>query len=576
MVVAIEPQVEPKLRRLTCQTAAIAPETTVIRCLDWDRDRFDIEFALKNGTTYNSFIVWGDKTALIDTSHRKFESQYLELLQGQIDLSQLDYLVISHTEPDHSGLVADVLERAPQVTVVGTKVALDFLDSWVHRPYQKQIVKNGAQIDLGQGHVLEFLMAPNLHWPDTMFSYDHKTGVLFTCDAFGMHYCDERIYDEDLNAIQEDFYFYYECLMGPNARSVLSAMKRMDALPPIQIIGTGHGPLLRDHLQELTGRYRHWSQSQAKQETSVALFTTSGYGYSDPLTQALAKGISKAGVAVEILDLATADPHELQEGVDHSAGIVISTPPMGSTAAQTALGTVLASAKPKQVVGLVQSFGGDDEPIDTLTSRFTDLGLIQGFPSIKVNQDPTPNLYQLCEEAGTDLAQRLTKKQMIQQMKSLDVDLDKALGRLSGGLYIVTAKRGETRSGMLASWVAQASTEPLGISIAVAKDRAIESFMHMGDAFVLNILEEGKHMGLMKHFLKGFPPGADRFEGLNTQLATNGGIVLTESLAYLECEVISRMECSDHWIVYAEVQAGRISNPDGMTAVHHRKVGNHY
>lgn len=576
MVVAVKPQVESPKRRLTCQTAEIALHTTVIRCLDWDRDRFDIEFALQNGTTYNSFIIKGDKTALIDTSHRKFESQYLDLLQQQIDLSQLDYLVISHTEPDHSGLVADVLELAPQVTVVGTKVALDFLDSWVHRPYQRQVVKNGAQIDLGQGHVLEFLMAPNLHWPDTMFSYDHGTGVLFTCDAFGMHYCDERIYDEDLSAIQQDFYFYYECLMAPNARSVLSAMKRMDGLPPIQIIGTGHGPLLRDHLQELTGRYRHWSQSQAKQETTVALLTVSGYGYSEPLTQALARGITKAGVAVEVLDLTVADPHELQELVAHSAGLVISTPPMGSTTAQTGLGTVLASAKAKQVVGLVQSFGGDDEPIDTLTSRFTDLGLLQAFPSIKVNDVPNPTLYQLCEEAGTDLAQRLTKKQMIQQMKALDADLDKALGRLSGGLYIVTAKRGETQSGMLASWVAQASTEPLGISIAVAKDRAIESFMRMGDPFVLNILEEGRHLGLMKHFLKGFPPGADRFEGLSTQIAANGGIVLRESLAYLECKVISRMECSDHWIVYGEVESGRISNPEGLTAIHHRKVGNHY
>ena len=161
-------------------------------------------------------------------------------------------------------------------------------------------------------------------------------------------------------------------------------------------------------------------------------------------------------------------------------------------------------------------------------------------------------------------------------MKSLDSDLDKAIGRLSGGLYIITATKGDVSSAMLASWVSQASFEPPGLTIAVAKDRAIESLMQVGDRFVLNILEEGKYQDLMRHFLKRFKPGADRFAGVNTQTAANGSPILTDALAYLECEVLSRMECSDHWIVYSKVNLGRVSNPDGLTAVHHRKVGNHY
>jgi flavin reductase (DIM6/NTAB) family NADH-FMN oxidoreductase RutF len=129
---------------------------------------------------------------------------------------------------------------------------------------------------------------------------------------------------------------------------------------------------------------------------------------------------------------------------------------------------------------------------------------------------------------------------------------------------------------MLASWITQASFEPLGISIAVAKDRAIESFMHVGDRFVLNVLEEGNYQALMKHFLKRFPPGADRFADVKTYPAANGSPILADALAYLECEVASRMECSDHWIVYSTVTSGRVSKVDAMTAVHHRKVGNHY
>jgi flavin reductase (DIM6/NTAB) family NADH-FMN oxidoreductase RutF len=110
----------------------------------------------------------------------------------------------------------------------------------------------------------------------------------------------------------------------------------------------------------------------------------------------------------------------------------------------------------------------------------------------------------------------------------------------------------------------------------VSKDRAIESLLHLGDTFVLNVLEEGQYQPLMKHFLKRFPPGADRFAGVATYAAANGSPILAQALAYMECQVTSRLECSDHWIIYATVQAGRVAKRDGLTAVHHRKVGNHY
>src|SRR4028118_1223538 len=563
-------------KRLTMQTGEIAPDTTAIRSLDWDRDRFDIEFGLQNGTTYNSFLIRGEKTALVDTSHEKFRQLYLDTLQGLINPTEIDYLIISHTEPDHSGLVRDVLQLAPQVTVVGAKVAIQFLEDLVHQPFKRQIVKNGDQLDLGKGHVLEFVNAPNLHWPDTIFSYDAGTQTIFTCDAFGLHYCSDSTFDDDLRAIEPDYRFYYDCLMAPNARSVMSALKRMDQLGEVTMVANGHGPLLRHNVKELIGRYRKWSQAQAKAETSVVVFYISDYGYSDRLSQALARGITKTGVGVEMMDLKSADPQEVQELVNRAAGIVIGITPASSATAAAAVGTVLAAAKSKQVVGIFESYGGDDEPIDPLLRQFRDLGLKEAFPAIRVKDTPSEATYQLCEEAGTDLGQWLTRDRSIKNMKSLDAELDKALGRISGGLYIITAKKSDVKSAMLASWVTQASFKPLGLTIAVAKDRAIESLMHVGDRFVLNVLEEGNYQALMKHFLKRFPPGADRFAGVKTQPAENGSPILTDALAYIECKVVSRMECSDHWIVYSTVDNGRVSKSEALTAVHHRKVRNHY
>jgi flavorubredoxin/flavin reductase (DIM6/NTAB) family NADH-FMN oxidoreductase RutF len=565
--------------KLTLQTLDIAEHTTTIRSLDWDRDRFDIEFELQNGTTYNSFLIRADKTALIDTSHEKFRALYLAMLTELIDPTELDYLIISHTEPDHSGLVRDVLALAPNVTVVGSKVAIQFLEDLVHQPFQRLLVKNGDKIDLGQGHELEFVSAPNLHWPDTILTYDHKTQTLYTCDVFGMHYCDDNTYDEDLTLLDADYQLYYDCLMGPNARSVLAALKRMADLPKINIIATGHGPLLRHHVSELIERYRDWSQAQAKAETTVALFYATDYGYSDELAQLIAHGINKTGVAVELIDLKVADPQEVREMVGLAAGIVIGMPPQSgesSANAGAALSTILAAVNPKQAIGLFEAGGGDDESVYPIRNRFQEVGLKEAFPPILIKERPNQALFQLCDEAGTDLGQWLTRDRTVKQMKALDNDLDKALGRLSGGLYIITAKKAEASSAMLASWVAQASVEPLGITIAVAKDRAIESFLHTGDRFVLNILEEGNYQHLMKHFLKRFAPGADRFAGIKTYPGAAGTPILAEALAYLECEVISRMECSDHWIVYSSVDVGRVSKADALTAVHHRKVGNHY
>ncbi|MEG4489226.1 diflavin flavoprotein [Microcoleus sp. D2_18a_B4] len=566
-------------RRLTVEKVEIAPDTTAIRCLDWDRDRFDIEFGLKNGTTYNSFIIRGEKTALVDTSHEKFRPQYMETLTGEIDPKEIDYLIISHTEPDHSGLVKDVLALAPQAIVVGAKVAIQFLENLVHQPFERLVVKNGDKLDLGNDHIIEFVSAPNLHWPDTIFSYDSKTQVLFTCDAFGMHYCSDSTFDDDLAAVEEDYHFYYECLMAPNARSVLAAMKRMAELGEIGTVATGHGPLLRHNVVELTGRYKRWSQAQAKAETTVAVFYTSDYGWSDRLSQAIAHGITKTGVAVEMMDLRIADLQEARELVGTAAGIVICSPPSSGTAAANAeavINTILVAANNKQSFGLCESGGGDDVSIYPLRNKFKELGLKEAFPNILIKETPTEASYQLCDEAGTDLGQWLTRDKAVKQMKSLDSDLDKALGRISGGLYIITAQKGEVSGAMLASWVTQASFKPLGLTIAVAKDRAIESMMHAGDKFVLNVLEEGNYQTLMRHFLKRFAPGADRFAGVKTQPATNGSPILTDSLAYMECEVVSRMELSDHHIVYAIVDNGRVSNPDALPAVHHRKVGNHY
>ena len=574
--------------RLSLQSEVIAADSSTIRSLDWERSRFDIEFGLRNGTTYNAFLVRGERTALIDTSHAKFRDTWLPLLKEQIDPKQIDYLIVSHTEPDHSGLIGDLIDLNPEIEIVGSKVAIQFLKDQVHRPFRSRAVKSGEELDLGINpesgvqHRFEFLSAPNLHWPDTIFSFDHGSGILYTCDAFGLHYCSEDVFDSDPGAIAPDFRFYYDCLMGPNARSVLQALKRMDGLPEINTIAVGHGPLLRHHLSHWINDYREWSGQRNKGESYAAVCYLSQYGFCDRLSQAIAHGIGKTDAQVQLVDLRATDAQELTALISEAKAVVVPTWPAKADAElQSSIGTLLAALNGKQLVGVYDAFGGDDEPIDSVAGQLRSQGQKEAFSPLRIRQLPQGGDYQRCEESGTDLGQLLTRAKTIAAMKSLDGDLDKALGRLSGGLYVVTASQGEgdslRRSAMVASWVSQASFTPPGISVAVAKDRAIEALMQVGDQFVLNILREENHQQLLRHFLKRFPPGADRFAGINVlEAEAEGGPVLGDALAYLGCRVEQRMEGPDHWVIYAVVEQGNVADANAMTAVHHRKVGNHY
>ena len=573
--------------RLTLQCEPIAAGTTAIRSLDWDRSRFDIEFGLRNGTTYNAFLVRGERTALIDTSHAKFRDSWLPLLREQIDPMAIDFLIVSHTEPDHSGLIGDLIDVNPEIEIIASKVAIQFLENQVHRPFRSRAVKSGDTLDLGCGadgveHRFEFLSAPNLHWPDTIFSFDHGTAILYTCDAFGLHYCSDDLFDVDPGAIAPDFRFYYECLMGPNARSVLQALKRMDALPEIHTIAVGHGPLLREHLPLWVSDYREWSGQRSAGHTYAAICYVSQYGFCDRLSQAIARGVAKAEAQVQLIDLRATDPQELSALIGEATAVVVPTwPAQPDPDLQAAVGTLLAALNPKQWLACYDAFGGNDAPIDAVAGQLRSLNPQEAFTPLRIRQVPGAADYQRCEEAGTDLGQLLTREKTIAAMKSLDGDLDKALGRLSGGLYVVTARQGEgesVRSGaMVASWVSQASFQPPGITVAVAKDRAIESLLQVGDRFVLNILREDNHQQLLRHFLRRFPPGADRFAGVSVlEGAASGGPVLGDALAFLGCRVAQRMEGPDHWIIYAEVEQGNVADTNASTAVHHRKVGNHY
>lgn len=566
------------------QVASIAAaDTTVLRSRTWDRLKFEVEYSLQRGTTANSYLIQADKTALIDPPGESFTEIFLHQLQQSV-LQQLDYVILGHVNPNRMATLKSLLELAPQVTFVCSKPGAIALQSALRE--QEQLLKIWVPraeetLDLGNGHQLQFISVPTPRWPDGLCTYDPASRILFTDKLFGCHVCADEVFDENWKRLDEDRRFYYDCLHASQSRQVEVALDKLAAFSA-KIYAPGHGPVVRYSLSRLTHDYRTWSQQQKEQDLTVALIYASAYGNTATLAQAIAKGITKAGVAVESINCEFADPAEIEAAVQKCDGFIIGSPTLGGhmpTQVQTALGIVLSTTAKTKLAGVFGSYGWSGEAVDEIDSKLQDAGYRLGFETIRVKFKPDDATLQMCKESGTDFAQALKKSKKFrtpsQAVSNSQIDRTaQAVGRVVGSLCVLAAKRGELTSAMLASWVTQASFNPPGLTVAVAKDRAVESLTHTGDKFVLNILKEG--MNVRRHFLKPFAPGEDRFAGLDTQDAENGCPIINDALAYLECTVKNRMDCGDHWLVYAAVDNGKVIQSTGMPAVHHRKSGSQY
>lgn len=566
------------------QVYPLSSEIRVLRSRTWDRLKFEIEYGLQKGTTANSYLIEGDQTALIDPPGESFQDIFLDALQSRFDLQKLDYIIIGHTNPNRCATLKAILKLAPQVTLVCSNPAAIALKQLLEDEIPTlKIVKGEDSLDLGQGHVLEFLPTPTPRFPGHLCTYDPKTKILFTDKFFGAHVCGDQILDEGWEVYSEDRRYYFDCIMATSIRQTLTALSKI-AEKDAEIYATGHGPLVRYSRHEMFNAYQTWAEQQ-NNDLSVVLIYASAYGNTAIVAQALARGISKAGVMVESFNAEHADPDDIKEAIAKCSGFIMGSPTLGGhapTQIQTALGIVLANAPKTKLAGVFGSFGWSGEAIDLLESKFKDAGYQLGFEPIRVKFKPTEVTIKTCEETGTDFAQAIKKAEKRRQPKqdvaatSQTDNLEQALGRIVGSLCIVTTKQEQLSGAMLASWVSQATFTPPGFTVAVAKERAIESLLHTGTPFVMNILQEGNHLGLMKHFLRPFEPGEDRFAGIETEAAENECPILKDALAYLECRVANRMECGDHWVIYATTDKGQVLQNSGVTAVHHRKSGSHY
>ncbi|MFH2096312.1 MAG: FprA family A-type flavoprotein [Bacteroidota bacterium] len=296
---------------------------------DYNIRVFDIVMTTEFGTTYNSYFIDAGKKAIIETAKEKFCDEYLEKLRMVTDLADICYIILNHTEPDHSGSLKHLLAIAPNATVVGSGNTIRYLKDMVDIPFRELVVKDGDELSLGN-KTLKFISAPNLHWPDSTYTWLVEDRLLFTCDSFGAHYCSAGMFDDLVGNYDAAFKYYFDVILKPYSKFMLKAIEKIRSLD-IAAICTGHGPVLRTNWKRYVDLSEEYASAYIKTAESgmnrVLIAYVSAYGYTREMAESVAEGIRSAGnVVVEFMDIETAELGDIDAKLTISDGVILGSP----------------------------------------------------------------------------------------------------------------------------------------------------------------------------------------------------------------------------------------------------------
>lgn len=298
-----------------------------IGVLDYDIVTFDVVMETKHGTTYNAYYIDADKKTVVETVKEKFWDVYLDKLKSLTDPAEIEYIIVNHTEPDHTGVLRYLLDIAPKATVVGSGNAIRYLKDMIGPDFPYLVVKDGHTLDLGN-KTLRFISAPNLHWPDSMFTYLEEDKTLFSCDAFGCHYCDERMFDDEVENFDDAFLYYFNVILKPFSKFVARAIDKISDID-IDVICTGHGPILRSYWKKYVTLTKGYTEEFLKLPKKMKVFIpyVSAYHKTGILAENIAKGLKQvSNIEVDLVDIETTPLGDLEQKVSESSGIIIGSP----------------------------------------------------------------------------------------------------------------------------------------------------------------------------------------------------------------------------------------------------------
>jgi NADH oxidase (H2O-forming) len=400
------------------KTLRITDDITWIGALDPTLRIFDIIMYTEFGTTYNSYVLKGsEKTAVIDTAKLKFLKSYIEKLTSITPIDEIDIVIVHHVEPDHSGSLQYLIEKNPNINVYGSPPAIKYLNDILNIPFNGIMLKESDTLSLGN-KTLRFIMAPNLHWPDAMYTYIEEDKVLFSCDSFGSHYSFDEVLLSKINDKEDHkkaIKTYFDDIMAPFKPFVLRAMSKLDGLD-IQMILTGHGPCLDENIPEAIALYRQWAQEDTRNtKTTIVIPYVSAYGYTEKMAFAIKEGIEATGdFDVRLFDMVKEDNQKVVNEILSADGFLLGTPTILSEALKPIwdivgyLNPVIVKDKHASAFG---SYGWSGEGVPHIIERLKQLR-IKVMEGLAIKFNPDQEKLKLCHQFGVDFANQIlsTKK----------------------------------------------------------------------------------------------------------------------------------------------------------------------
>lgn len=394
-------------------TVEIKPGTFWIGSEDPDLRVFDDLFPTEHGTTYNSYLLKGsDKIAIIDTVKGKRVDEFVDKVKSLVDPAKIDYIIANHTEPDHSGSLGYLLEQCPGATVVCTTAAKNFLTNLLRKPFNAMVVKDGDTIDLG-GRTLRFIIAPFLHWPDTMFTRVEEENILFTCDCFGAHYCGNgRIFNDEVEDFTSARHFYFDCIFRPFKDKVLSAVEKIRH-DVIDMICPSHGPIIRKDPWQAIQQFEEWSKPTATACKKTFILYISPHGNTEKMAEAVAEGAKVEGMEAISYHISHLSAGEVRNIMEEADALIFGIPtivrdipkPMWDVLAY------LSTVKLKtSLAGLFGSYGWSGEACKMAEERLKGMGFRLVTDPVRTTFTPTPEVLEQCRALGRSVAEAVMAK----------------------------------------------------------------------------------------------------------------------------------------------------------------------
>ncbi len=340
---------------------------------------FDIIMETRYGTTYNAYLVKGsEKTALIDTVKRPFSEEFFANVGQIISPDKIDYLIVNHTEPDHSGSILELLDKNPDLEIICAAAAAPFVKNVLNRDASVRRVKDKEELDLGD-KTLTFRLTPYMHWPDTMMEYLAPDKMLFSCDGFAAHISFDEIYADQVTVddFDHEVWYYFDKIMRPYTSFISKHMAKLSD-HDIQVIAPSHGPVFRHDAQKQIDRYAEWSRDKSEGSSSVVIFYVSSYGNTGRIAEAMADALQEYGMTPVLLDVTAMDEDKAREEIEKARAVMFGTPTFNGDAvkpiwdAVALISTVHTFGKKAGVFG---SYGWSGEGAKLVADRLSGMRL---------------------------------------------------------------------------------------------------------------------------------------------------------------------------------------------------------